>query len=952
MKNNQLVIIGAVIVVGALLFSGLGGLQMLGLQALDTTTVNNPNIKFGTANMDGYAGYQAIIGTGEMTNRQSYISSWYGVGDSEVIHFTGKLQQQEYKWSGLPMNLIGKYGFKIYFNDLQIAGFDPVTGEGFYKADYMKPEDDYVSEGVDVNGGTWTPFDISKYDGADYHGETWWDAREQNPILDHNMINGGVSKEWIWITTDGMPTHWWTPTFITQTVLFHMIGPKVGTVKVEFYVEWQPIKHATWDTWSGGTTWQLVQTDQFSLQSGRGTISVLPIGNDGTDGSKPATGTDGTSLGTVYTKYHFQEGDEVQIQYQTGFSGQTSKSHPDTAVDTPYNQVQDGWTLQIWNPNIATGPMATYPLNDNVYSTIKFPIPAKAFVKGGSNDWKVILNNGINDQDELLLFVVDSRANLPPTPLITFIPEATPQVGKPLQVTATSGINENTQVAISYFTIIARYGASGTDYVAGFGTTNKIPATSTGAGTYTATKQMTPTKAGDIYVTATGTDADGRTSYVRERIIRPETPQNYVITFKVIDVSSNGVVQGASVKINYATETTDTEGRCSFSLQGGIYNIFITKSGYYDAKLEQRTIAGTQTITVTLYPTSGSPGSGEQPGAGEQPGGGVSGNNSLIVTVYDDSTWGAVSGAMVTVGDQSGITDSLGQVALAFTEAKEYTMTVTAKTYADYTNTVTLTQFQSGKTDAYMTLIKTEDVDGDGDTEEVESGKTVVVTVTDATTGVPILGALVNLGSASGLTDVSGMTTFREVTDGSCSINIQASGYTALSDTAIISGVPPVEMPYQLTSTTNTDDYSNKEDPSDQTPSSQKSTVTVAVTNGNANTIVKIDGATQYGASTSFLISSGNHVLTVGQIGYVVHTETITIPNTLSYTVTLVQIKITPTAGDVDGDGVPNAVDPDYKGEGLVEPFYKDPMIMGLIIGVIAIITIVAVAIIYMRRKK
>ena len=129
----------------------------------------------------------------------------------------------------------------------------------------------------------------------------------------------------------------------------------------------------------------------------------------------------------------------------------------------------------------------------------------------------------------------------------------------------------------------------------------------------------------------------------------------------------------------------------------------------------------------------------------------------------------------------------------------------------------------------------------------------------------------------------NGKTIFNTVPNGDYTITVMADGYDEITDAISVSG--SVEKTYILTpSTPSTEPHT---DPNDQVPDTDKYNVTVTVTNGDASTIVKIDRAFGYGAVVNFKISSGTHTLTVGKPGCTVHTEQITIPGKVSYTVTL-----------------------------------------------------------------
>ena len=952
------------LIIGAgLIMSPFGLIQTqsvdISTKSYTITFKDNP---YGTENMDDYKNHMAIQGYPgwELTTHPVYITSWYGNGKSEPIHWEGKINFWTKKWCTLAgsgtINTIGYYGWKVFFTssggtgEIQIAGFNPTTGKGWWKSEYLHPDADWQRA---VEG---KPFDCQKFDGGRY--------ATAGTFVSGNCGSGPRSSfhnDWLYLKPDDCVGI--TQPYTTKTVILNMLGPKVGKIRVELWVEWQPLKHGNiCDIWSGGISWQKLQEDQFAVQSGRGKIQILPINSDSEENAM-ATDSSGNPIGVVYKKYHFEEGETVSIEYQTGLSGQTSMQTDDPTYsgDDTFNHEEDGWMLQIYKPSGATGPVYELKLNDNAYGVAKYKIPDNAFVKGGNNEWKVILTNGVIDQDELMLFVVDSKENLPGTPTITFYPNAEPKVGQETKVILEAGVNENTQTPIDYFRLTAKYGETGTDYVSGLNA-KAMDAQKTITGTYKAEYSFTPTKTGDIYILAWCVDTDGRASYPRGTYVKTQEQPVYSITVRVLDISDNAPIQGANVEFSGGyTGVTDDVGRVSFALKGGIYDLSVIKPGYYVHTEEGKNIAGNQLITIKLTKQGAGlppPSEGEnQTETGTETE--ISGEYKLYVTVYDEITWDLISGASVTVGIQTAITDDTGIAEFTFDTSSDYDMTVTAEGYQSYSTVIDEATFLTTQAYAFLTPLDTgethtpDDEDwnewtdewgddgytdgwddyagdgwGDGGFTDggTPAGSTVNIEVYDADTFMPVSNALVSLGSEVLATDGTGLVTFKNMADKTYTVNIEAMGYEIYSDTLTVSGY--TSKIYYLTSTGST---GTAEDPTDNTPADQKYTVTVTVTNGDDTTVIKIDNAIQFGSSATFKISEGTHTLIVGRGGYETYVSQIAIPDNTEFTVTLVKLSEgtskSAKPGDIDGDGIPNNQDTDLDGDGI--PNNVDPDIDG-----------------------
>ena len=125
-----------------------------------------------------------------------------------------------------------------------------------------------------------------------------------------------------------------------------------------------------------------------------------------------------------------------------------------------------------------------------------------------------------------------------------------------------------------------------------------------------------------------------------------------------------------------------------------------------------------------------------------------------------------ISGATVTIGDDSETTDESGEAEFDSVYEGSQTITVTATGYADKTSTVTVDESHTSFT------ITLEPVD------------TITITVDDGDdTPTAIEGASVKIGSTTKTTDSNGQCTFTGMTYQDYSAEVSAEGYTTKTET-------------------------------------------------------------------------------------------------------------------------------------------------------------------------
>jgi len=158
-------------------------------------------------------------------------------------------------------------------------------------------------------------------------------------------------------------------------------------------------------------------------------------------------------------------------------------------------------------------------------------------------------------------------------------------------------------------------------------------------------------------------------------------------TLTVTVTDGTDPISSASVKIGSTTQTTNGEGKTTFSgLTYGNYDVTITKAGYYDLEdnLKFRANHKNFTLALTTLPT-------------------------LTVTVTDDGeTPTEISGATVTINDVEKTTNDSG-VTTFLLDYGDYEASVSAEGYDDKTEDI---EFSATKTSATIKLTETIENEG------------------------------------------------------------------------------------------------------------------------------------------------------------------------------------------------------------------------------------------------
>lgn len=135
----------------------------------------------------------------------------------------------------------------------------------------------------------------------------------------------------------------------------------------------------------------------------------------------------------------------------------------------------------------------------------------------------------------------------------------------------------------------------------------------------------------------------------------------------------------------------------------------------------------------------------------------------ITVNVSDGDN--PISGATVTIGEDSETTDASGDAEFDSVYVGANTVTVTATGYADKTSTINVDE-----THTTFTI-------------ELEVVDTITITVDDGEdTPTAIEGASVKIGSTTKTTDSNGQCTFPDMTYGDYSAEVSAEGYTTKTE--------------------------------------------------------------------------------------------------------------------------------------------------------------------------
>lgn len=329
-------------------------------------------------------------------------------------------------------------------------------------------------------------------------------------LVSSKKVMANATNAWVdgWYSPPDTSSHVSSAQIETDTLVFEMLGQRVGTVNVKCYLEdlsyayqetgafWFKLFIKLWLYQNTGPI--LLSEDNAYLPSGIGEVSVESL-----NAVKPAGDAKAGGTGIVYTKYVWEEGQNVTFRVKTGYSGTSLTKEQQAAGNT------GGWVLRI--SNSAGVVVKSMQLQDGLANyRVTYQIPKGTFIPNDPNDneWMVTLSNTLFDQSESRLFVVDSLAKIPGKAKATFDKNQYKQWDN-VQVTISASANPAGTNDIKHFRVWVTYdGWTSTNYAY---TEKIVPASLSAGGVYTATVNF-DVALGDknLYATTVAIDSIGR----------------------------------------------------------------------------------------------------------------------------------------------------------------------------------------------------------------------------------------------------------------------------------------------------------------------------------------------------------------------------------------------------------------------------------------------------------
>lgn len=450
---------------------------------------------------------------------------------------------------------------------------------------------------IDV-AGTATPIINTKTDWFDPVYVYWirgapssrYESNNGHRLPNAQYMDGGevdedlAGKNWHTNWAQESPDNFWYP-MSTDTIEFKLKGNLVGGLRYKTIIEYAERKNKVlgWD-WIQGTA--LIATDEVYLASGEGEVIITSTNAVSSDGTEVTPETN-----VIYTKYVYEEGLDVVMQVDAGYSGAT--------LDPGESGYGQGWVLEVYD---STGASRHYEyIPDNVRGhVVTYTIPTGAFIPGDPNDneWRVVLKNTLFDQSETRLFVIDRFEYMPGQTTISTDKSRYVQ-WETVYVTLQAYSNVQTGRPIDHFRAWAKYGsAGGTDYAY---TVHTLSAQDAGGRSYTASFSFQLTKGStNIYIRAHAVDDEGRAGPEGEwNVYSEQAVGNYQVTVIVTSISG-APVQGALAAMGASSATSNENGIASLYVDYGSYTLTVSKAGYTTYTQAGIQVQSDTSIPVTL----------------------------------------------------------------------------------------------------------------------------------------------------------------------------------------------------------------------------------------------------------------------------------------------------------------------------------------------------------------
>jgi hypothetical protein len=298
---------------------------------------------------------------------------------------------------------------------------------------------------------------------------------------------------------------------------------------------------------------------------------------------------------------------------------------------------------------------------------------------------------------------------------------------------------------------------------------NYVLGTPSPGGTLTSTLTA-PATAGTYTVRVYVSDGDGSpvdTNYADIKVTVVAVAANGTIKGKVTNVSSALPISSATVSAGGQSSVTDVNGNYTISIAPGTYTVTATAAGYNAASTSGIAVTSGATTVQNFALTP------------------------IVVQIVNGTIKGKVtnvssalpiSGATVSAGGQSSVTDVNGNYSISIAPGT-YTVTATTAGYnAASTSGIAVTSGATTVQNFALTPIV-----------KLING-TIMGRVTDASSALPISGATVSAGGRSSVTDINGNYTI-SIAAGTYTVKVTATGYSTgkASGITVISGATTIQ---------------------------------------------------------------------------------------------------------------------------------------------------------------
>ena len=484
-----------------------------------------------------------------------YIASWQPQGKSTTISAVAKFNFRQYfHWTGSPIFILGQYVWMVYYEDPNKNMHLIIDGI------HNHIDTDYV---VDVTGEIQGDLPNMIYKPTSELPVAW-----ANP-----PSNSWGANTWTWYPTDKWRS------MSTGSISFKIKGNRIGAIRVYCLLEFAEL-YSTWTGlgWAGSNL--LVVEDWAYLAPGIGRVDVLGVNSIRQDGTTRTIPTN-----REVPLYVFEEGSTVVFTVDTGYAGAMTG--------------EKGWRLAVYKSD-QTQPLKTWWLDDDLRNYhIEWTIPKGTWTPGGENELTVVLTNTIIDQAERTFFVVDNISKIPGTPQI-LIEKYEYNQGEEVEVTLRAEANPNGTGDIAEFRVQVKWDRpDSTDYILD----KKFPAYHIEGLTYgTSFSFVVDRPDRYFYILAHAVDSEGRKSgeATREGYVK-QTYGNLKLTVFVKETDETPI-SGAKITIGGQTGYTSTDGKATFWLPSGTYQITVEKAGYNTYR-GQVVMNKDKTIEIILIPS-------------------------------------------------------------------------------------------------------------------------------------------------------------------------------------------------------------------------------------------------------------------------------------------------------------------------------------------------------------